>query len=452
MTDTLRQLSDEGVAVWLDDLQPRAARHRQPRRPGRATSTSSASPPTRRSSRRRIADSERLRRAARATSPSRGVDVEEAVRPMTTYDVRWALRRARARSTTPPAASTAGSRSRSTRGWPTTPRRPIAEARPLWWLVDRPNLFIKIPATEEGLPAITAGARRRHQRQRHADLLARPLPRGHGRLPRPGWSRPGPTATTCSTARLGGVVLRQPGRHRGRQAAGQARHRRRPRRCAARRRSPTPASPTQAFEEVFATDRWQRAGGRRRHAAAPAVGVDRRQGPVVRRHALRHRAGRPGHGQHDAGGDAGRGRRPRRDPRRHGPRQRTPGSGDHAGAGDVGLDVDDVSSARGRGRREVRGLLERPAPTSTKAELERLAKAGGQCSVTVSTGSTGEGAGVRAGLAGRLVGKDPTLWGAEAEPEAEHRLGWLAPRRRPPEALIPQLRELHQRLTARAMN
>jgi transaldolase len=26
----------------------------------------------------------------------------------------------------------------------------------LWWLVDRPNLFIKIPATEAGLPAITA--------------------------------------------------------------------------------------------------------------------------------------------------------------------------------------------------------------------------------------------------------------------------------------------------------
>jgi transaldolase len=30
-----------------------------------------------------------------------------------------------------------------------------AEAGHLWWLVDRPNLFIKIPATEAGLPAIT---------------------------------------------------------------------------------------------------------------------------------------------------------------------------------------------------------------------------------------------------------------------------------------------------------
>src|SRR5690242_19632029 len=34
--------------------------------------------------------------------------------------------------------------------------RTNAEAKALWWLVDRPNLFIKIPATVEGLPAITA--------------------------------------------------------------------------------------------------------------------------------------------------------------------------------------------------------------------------------------------------------------------------------------------------------
>ncbi|HTM85774.1 MAG TPA: transaldolase, partial [Mycobacterium sp.] len=31
----------------------------------------------------------------------------------------------------------------------------VAEAKALWWLVDRPNLFIKIPATREGIPAIT---------------------------------------------------------------------------------------------------------------------------------------------------------------------------------------------------------------------------------------------------------------------------------------------------------
>ena len=32
----------------------------------------------------------------------------------------------------------------------------IAEARALWWRVDRPNLFIKIPAARQGLPAIAA--------------------------------------------------------------------------------------------------------------------------------------------------------------------------------------------------------------------------------------------------------------------------------------------------------
>jgi transaldolase len=34
--------------------------------------------------------------------------------------------------------------------------RTAAEARGLWWLVDRPNLFIKIPATIARLPAIAA--------------------------------------------------------------------------------------------------------------------------------------------------------------------------------------------------------------------------------------------------------------------------------------------------------
>jgi transaldolase len=34
--------------------------------------------------------------------------------------------------------------------------RTLAESRGLWWLVDRPNLFVKIPATLASLPAITA--------------------------------------------------------------------------------------------------------------------------------------------------------------------------------------------------------------------------------------------------------------------------------------------------------
>ena len=51
-------------------------------------------------------------------------------------------------------ARTAGSRSRSTRTSRTTPRRPSPRPIRLHELVDRPNLFIKIPATVEGLQAI----------------------------------------------------------------------------------------------------------------------------------------------------------------------------------------------------------------------------------------------------------------------------------------------------------
>jgi transaldolase len=85
----------------------------------------------------------------------RGTDVGEAVRALTTYDVRWAcdvLREVYDR--------TAGVDGRVS--IEVDPRiahdtdRTIAEAKALWWLVDRPNLYIKIPATEAGLPAITA--------------------------------------------------------------------------------------------------------------------------------------------------------------------------------------------------------------------------------------------------------------------------------------------------------
>ena len=42
--------------------------------------------------------------------------------------------------------------------------------------IDRPNLYVKIPATEPGLPAIEDCIAARHVDQRHADLLARALP------------------------------------------------------------------------------------------------------------------------------------------------------------------------------------------------------------------------------------------------------------------------------------
>ncbi|MEZ5190697.1 MAG: transaldolase family protein [Schumannella sp.] len=60
----------------------------------------------------------------------------------------------------------------------------IAQAEQLWAKVDRPNVMIKIPATKEGLPAITGRHGEGHQRQRDLDLQPRAPPRGHPRLPR----------------------------------------------------------------------------------------------------------------------------------------------------------------------------------------------------------------------------------------------------------------------------
>jgi transaldolase len=84
----------------------------------------------------------------------RGVTVDEAARAITTYDIRWACDVLR-----PVYDQTDGVDGRvSIEVDPRIARdteKTIAEARALWWLVDRPNLFIKIPATAEGLPAIT---------------------------------------------------------------------------------------------------------------------------------------------------------------------------------------------------------------------------------------------------------------------------------------------------------
>jgi transaldolase len=85
----------------------------------------------------------------------RGVGVAEAVRALTTYDVRWACDVLAA-----VAAASGGVDGRvSIEVDPRLARdgaATLAEARALWWAVDRPNLLIKIPATVEGLPAVTA--------------------------------------------------------------------------------------------------------------------------------------------------------------------------------------------------------------------------------------------------------------------------------------------------------
>ncbi|MEU9242474.1 transaldolase [Streptomyces sp. NPDC048385] len=149
----LKRLTDEGVSIWLDDL-----------------------------SRKRISTGNLAELVAEknvvgvTTNPSifqaaigsgegyeeqladlavRGVTVEEAVRMMTTRDVRAAA----------DVLSSVYDVSHGTDGRVSIEVDPrlahdtaatVAEAKQLAWLVDRPNVMIKIPATRAGLPAITA--------------------------------------------------------------------------------------------------------------------------------------------------------------------------------------------------------------------------------------------------------------------------------------------------------
>lgn len=84
---------------------------------------------------------------------SQGLGVEEAVRMITTADVRRAcdvLRPVWERTHGVDGRVSIEVDPRFARDTDAT----IAQARQLWWLVDRPNVMIKIPATVEGLPAI----------------------------------------------------------------------------------------------------------------------------------------------------------------------------------------------------------------------------------------------------------------------------------------------------------
>ncbi|MFF0970589.1 transaldolase [Streptomyces sp. NPDC003703] len=151
MTDALKRLSDEGVAIWLDDLSRK-----------RITSGNLAE----------LIDQQHV--VGVTTNPTifqkaisqgdgydqqlsdlaaRRVTVEEAIRMITTADVRDAADILR-----PVFDATDGQDGRvSIEVDPRlahNTRATVAEARQLAWLVDRPNTLIKIPATEAGLPAI----------------------------------------------------------------------------------------------------------------------------------------------------------------------------------------------------------------------------------------------------------------------------------------------------------
>jgi len=153
MTDHLAELSAAGVAIWLDDL----SRERlstgnldKLRRESRVVGVTSN--PTIFAKAMSAAEdyADQVKDLA-----LRDAKVEEATRMMMTYDVRWACDVMR-----PAYDASRGVDGRVS--IEVDPRlaadtdRTVAEAKALWWLVDRENLYIKIPATRAGIPAITA--------------------------------------------------------------------------------------------------------------------------------------------------------------------------------------------------------------------------------------------------------------------------------------------------------
>ncbi len=150
--DALAQLSEAGVSVWLDDIS------RERLRTGNLQDlidtkhvVGVTSNPTifQKALDKGDAYDGQVRDLA-----ARKIEGDDAIRLLMAYDIRWACDVLR-----PVFDRTDGQDGRVS--IEVDPRlahdteRTTAEARGLWWLVDRPNVMIKIPATEEGLGSIT---------------------------------------------------------------------------------------------------------------------------------------------------------------------------------------------------------------------------------------------------------------------------------------------------------
>ncbi|GAB3725269.1 transaldolase [Amycolatopsis oliviviridis] len=151
-TDKLAQLSEAGVSIWLDDLSRErlntgnlAGLIRDKHVVGVTTNPTIFANAM---SKGEAYDEQTKELAAR------GADVEATIRELTTTDVRNAADLFRDVYT-----ATNGVDGRVS--IEVDPRlakdsdKTVAEAQDLWKTVDRPNVLIKIPATEEGIPAIT---------------------------------------------------------------------------------------------------------------------------------------------------------------------------------------------------------------------------------------------------------------------------------------------------------
>jgi transaldolase len=152
MSDALEQLSEQGVSIWLDDIS------RERLRTGNLQElvdtknvVGVTSNPTifQKALDKGDAYDEQIHDLA-----MRKIEGDDAIRQLMGFDIRWACDVLR-----PVFDATGGQDGRVS--IEVDPRlahdteRTTAEAKGLWWLVDRPNVMIKIPATQEGMQSIT---------------------------------------------------------------------------------------------------------------------------------------------------------------------------------------------------------------------------------------------------------------------------------------------------------
>ncbi|GAB3760666.1 transaldolase [Microlunatus parietis] len=153
MTDRLKALSEAGVSIWLDDLSRDrlntgnlAELIKDSHVVGVTTNPTIFATAL---SQGTAYDEQIAELAAVDTTPA------DAITKITTDDVRNACD-----VLTATAAATGGVDGRVSievdPGLAHDTEATVAQAKELWALVDRPNAFVKIPATEAGLPAITA--------------------------------------------------------------------------------------------------------------------------------------------------------------------------------------------------------------------------------------------------------------------------------------------------------
>ncbi|RAG83350.1 transaldolase [Streptacidiphilus pinicola] len=152
-SDALARLSEAGVSIWLDDLsRERLANGSLAQLVSKRHVVGVTTNPTIFA---RAIEGGDLYALQIEDLALREVGVAEALRTLTTYDVRWACDVLR-----PVHDATDGVDGRVS--IEVDPRlaydtaRTVAEARALWWLVDQPNLFVKIPAARQSLDAISA--------------------------------------------------------------------------------------------------------------------------------------------------------------------------------------------------------------------------------------------------------------------------------------------------------